>query len=175
MVDKPPLSFDPIARAGELWERHVGDASAMRVATSIMRVQQLVIGECDRALKPLGITFARYEVLRLLSFSREGRLALSVIGERLMVHPTSVTNAIDRLVVSGLVKRTPDAEDRRRVFAELTAEGTSVLKRGTQALMDAEFGVGVLSASERDRLYDVLRVIREPDFEQSSDALGAKP
>jgi len=151
----------------------VGDASAMRVATSIMRVQQLVIGECDRALKPYGITFARYEVLRLLSFSREGRLALSVIGERLMVHPTSVTNAIDRLVASGFVQRIPDAEDRRRVFAALTAEGTDVLGRGTKALMEAEFGVGVLSAAERDQLYDVLRVIREPDFDEPSDAKPA--
>jgi len=164
MVDKPLLAFDPIARAGELWERHVGDASAMRVATSIMRVQQLVLGECDRALKPHGITFARYEVMRLLSFSREGRLALSVIGERLMVHPTSVTNAIDRLVASGLVERTPDAEDRRRVFASLTKEGTTVLRQATKALMDAEFGVGVLSADERDRLYGMLRPIREADF-----------
>lgn len=136
----------------------------MRVATSIMRVQQLVLGECDRALKPHGITFARYEVMRLLSFSREGRLALSVIGERLMVHPTSVTNAIDRLVASGLVERTPDAEDRRRVFASLTKEGTTVLRQATKALMDAEFGVGVLSADERDRLYGMLRPIREADF-----------
>jgi DNA-binding MarR family transcriptional regulator len=164
MVDKPLLAFDPIARAGELWERHVGDASAMRVATSIMRVQQLLLGECDRALKPHGITFARYEVMRLLSFSREGRLALSVIGERLMVHPTSVTNAIDRLVASGLVERTPDAEDRRRVFASLTKEGMTVLRQATKALMDAEFGVGVLSADERDRLYEMLRPIREADF-----------
>ena len=122
MRDREPLPFDPIERAGILWEKHVGDASSMRVATSIMRVQQLLLGEFDRVLKPLGITFARYEVLRLLSFSREGRLPMSVIGERLMVHPTSVTNAIDRLVASGLVARTPDDQDRRRVYASLTSD-----------------------------------------------------
>jgi len=164
MVDKEPLPFDPIERAGELWEKHVGDASSMRVATSIMRVQQLLIGEFDRVLKPLGITFARYEVLRLLSFSREGRLPLSVIGERLMVHPTSVTNAIDRLVVSGLVARTPDDQDRRRVYASLTSDGKRVLRRATKALTDIDFGLGALSAAERNQVFGVLRTVRAGDF-----------
>jgi DNA-binding MarR family transcriptional regulator len=165
MTGRERLDFDPIERAGVLWEKHVGDASAMRVATSVMRVQQLLGAEFDRVLKPLGITFARYEVLRLLSFSREGRLPLSIIGERLMVHPTSVTNAIDRLVVSGLVARVPDDEDRRRVFASLTPEGKRVLKRGTKALTDIEFGLGALTTAELDHTFDVLRTVRSADFD----------
>jgi DNA-binding MarR family transcriptional regulator len=164
MVDKEPLPFDPIERAGVLWEKHVGDASSMRVATSIMRVQQLLLNDFDRVLKPLGITFARYEVLRLLSFSREGRLPLSVIGERLMVHPTSVTNAIDRLVASGLVVRTPDDEDRRRVYASLTSDGKRVLRRATKALTDIDFGLTALDGHDREQLFDVLRSVRAPDF-----------
>jgi DNA-binding MarR family transcriptional regulator len=164
MTGKEPLDFDPIERAGILWEKHVGDASAMRVATSVMRVQQLLNAEFDRVLKPFGITFARYEVLRLLSFSREGRLALSIIGERLMVHPTSVTNAIDRLVAAGLVARIPDDEDRRRVFASLTPEGNRVLEQGTKALTDIEFGLGALTKGELDQTFDALRTIRSDDF-----------
>jgi len=164
MGDREPLPFDPIERAGILWEKHVGDASSMRVATSIMRVQQLLLGEFDRVLKPLGITFARYEVLRLLSFSREGRLPMSVIGQRLMVHPTSVTNAIDRLVASGLVARTQDDQDRRRVYASLTADGKRVLRRATKALTDIDFALTALDARDRAQLFDVLRSVRSPDF-----------
>jgi len=164
MGDRGPLPFDPIERAGILWEKHVGDASSMRVATSIMRVQQLLLGEFDRVLKPLDLTFARFEVLRLVSFSREGRLPLSVIGERLMVHPTSVTNAIDRLVVSGLVARIPDDQDRRRVYASLTSDGKRVLRRATKALMDIDFGLAALNGSDRAQLFDVLRSVRASDF-----------
>ena len=105
----------------------------MKLATSIMRVQQLILAELDAALKPYGITFARYEVLVLISFSAEGTLPLSKIGERLMVHPTSVTNAIDRLESQGLVSRLPDEADRRRTFAELTAKGKNVLAAATKA------------------------------------------
>ena len=164
MGDRGPLPFDPIERAGVLWEKHVGDASSMRVATSIMRVQQLLLGEFDRVLKPLDLTFARFEVLRLVSFSREGRLPLSIIGERLMVHPTSVTNAIDRLVASGLVARIPDDQDRRRVYASLTSDGKRVLRRATKALMDIDFGLAALKGSDRAQLFDVLRSVRASDF-----------
>lgn len=166
MGDRGPLPFDPIERAGVLWEKHVGDASSMRVATSIMRVQQLLLGEFDRVLKPLDLTFARFEVLRLVSFSREGRLPLNIIGERLMVHPTSVTNAIDRLVTSGLVARTPDDQDRRRVYASLTSDGKRVLRRATKALMDIDFGLAALNGTDRAQLFEVLRSVRASDFSE---------
>lgn len=159
------LPFDPIERAGQLWERHVGEATAMRLATSIMRVQQLVIAELDAAVRPFGITFARYEVLRLLSFSRAGSLPLSTIGERLMVHPTSVTNAIDRLEAHKLVTRTPDPDDRRRVLAALTDEGHDVLERATKALMGVDFAVGALEPADQRRTYELLRTLRAADFD----------
>jgi DNA-binding MarR family transcriptional regulator len=165
MSERNTLPFDPIERAGTLWSERIGDASGMRLATSIMRVQQLLIGEFDRVLRPFGITFARYEVLVLLSFSRTGRLALSRIGERLMVHPTSVTNAIDRLVEQSLVHRDIDPSDRRRVLASLTKDGEVVLERATAELMAIDFGLGALEEGERDQAYAILRLLRAPDFE----------
>ncbi|AXT83785.1 MarR family transcriptional regulator [Aeromicrobium sp. A1-2] len=160
MPRDPKLPFDPIERASELWTKHIGDPTSMRLATSIMRVQQLIIAELDAALKPYGITFARYEVLVLLSFSSTGRLPLSKIGERLMVHPTSVTNAMDRLEGQGLVKRVADSTDRRRTFAELTPEGEAVLAKATDTIMSIDFAVKGLDASEQDKTYELLRSLR---------------
>lgn len=158
------LDFDPIERAGELWEQRVGEASAMRVATSIMRVDQLLSAQFDRVLRSFDITFSRYEVLRMISFSRDGRLPLSKIGERLMVHPASVTNAIDRLVASGLVERTPDDTDRRRVYASLTERGEQVLKAATAALTAIDFGLTALDQRQRAAVFDALRAVRAGDF-----------
>ena len=112
MVRPLGLPFDPIERAGQTWEQHFGPASAMRAATSVFRVQQILLARFDEALRPHDLTFARYEVLVLLTFSRTGELPLKVIGSRLMVHPTSVTNAIDRLVAGRL--RAAAAEPGRR-------------------------------------------------------------
>ena len=159
------LAFDPIQRAGEIWSERIGDDSAMRLATSIMRVQQMVLASLDAAVKPFDITFARYEVLVLLSFSRAGSLPLSKIGERLMVHPTSVTNLIDRLDAQGFVERTIDSADRRRILASLTPEGKRVLKQATQALMDIDFAVGTLDDAEQEQAYRLLRSLRSTDFD----------
>ena len=160
MPGDPKLPFDPIERASELWTKHIGDPTSMRLATSIMRVQQLIIAELDAALKPYGITFARFEVLVLLSFSSTGQLPLSKIGERLMVHPTSVTNAMDRLETQGLVRRVADVEDRRRTFAELTPEGEAVLAKATKEIMSIDFAIKGLDAKKQDEAYELLRSLR---------------
>jgi hypothetical protein len=92
-VPKPlSLSFDPIERADELWTRRWGAVPSMAAITSVMRAQQILLAQVDAVVKPYGLTFARYEALVLLTFSQAGELPLSKIGERLMVHPTSVTN-----------------------------------------------------------------------------------
>ncbi|UOY01427.1 MarR family winged helix-turn-helix transcriptional regulator [Blastococcus sp. PRF04-17] len=160
MVRPLGLPFDPIQRAGETWEQRFGPASAMRAATSVFRVQQILLARFDEALKPHELTFARYEVLVLLTFSRAGELPLKVIGSRLMVHPTSVTNAIDRLVAAGYVRRRPNPDDGRGVLAGITDEGRAVVEIGTKALTDLDFGLADLSEDDRETLFGILRQVR---------------
>jgi DNA-binding MarR family transcriptional regulator len=160
-VRKPlGLPFDPIERAASIWERRFGESRAMAAVTSIMRVQQILIGELDRSLRPFGLTFARYEALVLLSFSRTGALPLSLIGQRLMVHPTSVTNTIDRLEQQGLVHRRPNPDDGRGTLAEITPAGRDAVQRATGQLTAARFGLGDYAADELDALFGLLRTLR---------------
>src|SRR3954452_16020202 len=112
------LPFDPIARAAEIWADQVGPSTTMAAVTSIMRVQQVLQSAVDSALRPHGLTFARYEALVLLTFAKKGSLPMRVMGERLQLHPTSVTNIVDRLEADGLVKRLPHPTDRRTTLAE---------------------------------------------------------
>jgi DNA-binding MarR family transcriptional regulator len=160
MVRALGLPFDPIERAGKTWEQRFGPASAMRAATSVFRVQQILLARFDEALRPHDLTFARYEVLVLLTFSRTGELPLKVIGSRLMVHPTSVTNAIDRLVAAGYVARRPNPDDGRGVLAGITEAGRAVVRTATSALTDLDFGLGDLPEAERESLFDILRRVR---------------
>ena len=160
MVRPLGLPFDPIERAGQTWEKRFGPASAMRAATSVFRVQQILLARYDDVLKPHELTFARYEVLVLLTFSRTGELPLKVIGSRLMVHPTSVTNAIDRLVAAGYVRRRPNPDDGRGVLAGITDDGRRVVEEATTALTALDFGLGDLPEAERAELFDILRRVR---------------
>jgi DNA-binding MarR family transcriptional regulator len=160
MVRALGLPFDPIERAGETWEKQFGPAASMRAATSVFRVQQILLARFDEVLKPHELTFARYEVLVLLTFSRTGRLPLKVIGSRLMVHPTSVTNAIDRLVAAGYVERRPNPADGRGVLAGITESGRAVVELATTELTKLDFGLGDLPEGELDTLFDILRRVR---------------
>ena len=160
MVKALGLPFDPIDRAAQTWEQRFGPASAMRAATSVFRVQQILLARFDEALKPHDLTFARYEVLVLLTFSRAGELPLKVIGSRLMVHPTSVTNAIDRLVAAGFVRRRPNPADGRGVLAGITDDGRAVVEKATEALTALDFGLADVPEDERAALFDILRRVR---------------
>ena len=77
----------------------------------------------------------------LLSYSRDGSLPLSKIGERLQVHATSVTNVIDRLEAAGLVRREPNPRDGRGTLAVITADGRDVVAKATAELNAARFGL----------------------------------
>lgn len=131
---RPPS--DPIAEAERQWRAHgwAEAAPGMAAITSIMRAQQIALAAVESVLRPHGVTFARYEVLMLLEFSSRGSLPMRTIGSRLQVHPTSVTNAVDRLEDAGLVKRKPHPTDRRTTLVEITPSGRKLVARATADL-----------------------------------------
>jgi len=160
-VERHRLPFDPVEEAAKQWATQWAEMPRMRAVTSLMRVHQLLLTELDELLRPLGLTFARYEVLVLLSFSRRGALPLGKIGERLQVHATSVTPLAKRLEVAGLIRRTPHPEDGRAVLASITPEGRDVMQQATDAIVNAQFGLRALSEEECDQLTWLLTMPRE--------------
>jgi DNA-binding MarR family transcriptional regulator len=155
------LPFDPIDEAADQWSRRWEGVPQMHAVTSLMRVQQLVLGRRDALLKPHGLTFARYEALVLLVFSSRGSLPLGKMGERLQVHPTSITSIVDRLEAAGLVVRRRHPEDGRAVLAEITAAGRRAVEVATRDLLGAEFGLGALDEHQLRELSELLRPVRK--------------
>jgi DNA-binding MarR family transcriptional regulator len=153
---------DPIALARRNWVEAgwVEAADGMALVTSIMRVQQLFLGRIEGLLRPHGLTFARFEVLRLLAFTRHGELPVGKIGERLQVHPASVTNAVQRLEEAGLVSRRTNPDDGRSVLAEITAPGRELVERCTALLNDEVFARVGLSRPDADAAVRGLHELR---------------
>ncbi len=140
--------MDLVGEARRNWESHGwGEVDAMAAVTSISRAHQIVLGRVNVALAPLELTFSRYEALALLSFTRTGALPLSRMGDRLQVHPTSVTSTIDRLERDGLVERVPHETDRRTTLARITPSGRVRLDEATAALESARFGMADLDTT----------------------------
>lgn len=158
----PPLSFDPIRAAREQWiARGWGEhADGMAAVTSLIRAQQIVMTRVDSVLQATGLTFSRYELLMLLSFSRTGSLPMAKASARLQVHPTSVTNAVDRLEKAGYVRRVPHSTDRRTTLVEITEAGRQIANEATTALNREVFTFDWLGAEDVKRLVAMLADMR---------------
>jgi DNA-binding MarR family transcriptional regulator len=158
-ADLPP---DPIAEAHRQWTAHgwAEAADGMAAVTSLMRAHQIALARVEAVLKPYAVSFARYEVLMLLYFSRRAALPMALIGERLQVHPTSVTNLIDRLQAAGLVRRTPHPDDRRSTVVELLAAGRELAEAATADLNDQVFAAPWIAPAAATSLIDVITEMR---------------
>lgn len=167
-----PLRFDPIAEARRNWVANGWDEAAdgMALVTSVMRVQQILLARIERQLAPFGLTFARYEVLMLLTFTRTGQMPLGKIGQRLQVHPASVTNVIDRLEADGLVRRRPHPTDQRTTLATITPKGRNVAAGATDVLNAEVFQSVGPSQAQLTELFDAMTDLRlaAGDFEASA-------
>jgi len=156
------LDSDPIDEARRQWMNHgwTEAADGMAAVTSIVRVQQIMLQRIDAVLRPLELTFARYEILTLLSFTKRGSLPMTRMGALLQVHPTSVTSAVDRLESQGFVERLMHPTDRRAVLASITKSGRQRSAAATTALNADVFEQLGITAQQIDTLLGILRTMR---------------
>jgi DNA-binding MarR family transcriptional regulator len=162
MVRSRRLAVDPIAEAKRQWLAHgwTDAAAGMTAVTSIMRAHQLMLARVDETLRPFGLSFARYELLTLLSFTRDGRMPMASATARLQVHPTSVTNTVDRLEASGLVRREPHPQDGRATLVTLTDACRQLAEQATTALNDGVFTQPGMTDGDTDELVAIIARLR---------------
>lgn len=153
---------DPIAEARKNWEdAGWGDvAGGMQAVTSVMRVHQILLARVESVLKPWELSFSRYELLRLLAFSRRGSLPITKASDRLQVHVTSVTHAIRRLEESELVRRAPHPTDGRTTLVEITDAGRVAVEEATIALNREVFGDVGMTESQSTALVKSINAVR---------------
>jgi DNA-binding MarR family transcriptional regulator len=170
MTDSHPLPRDPIAEARRQWQEHgwTDAADGMAAITAIMRTQQILLARIEGVLRGFDLTFARYELLTLLSFTRSGALPMAKASERLQVHPTSVTNAVDRLENAGFVRRLAHPTDGRATLVEITAEGRERVLAATALLNSTVFESPGFTSGELDELNATLGRFRRGagDFDE---------
>ena len=155
-----PLVYDPVEASRERWiEQGWHDSAAgMAAVVSVMRAEQIFLNRAAAILRPLGLTFARYQVLGMLRWA--GPLTLGAVGHRLWITPATVTNAIDRLEAAELCRRASHPTDARATLVEITAKGRRVFDRAVEKLNADVFSTVGLSADELDQLVALIGKIR---------------
>lgn len=157
-----PLPSDPIEEAARQWRAHGWDdaADGMAAITSVMRAQAIMLARAEGILRPLGLSFARYELLTLLSFTRHGNLSMARAGTLLQVHPTSITNSVSRLEKAGMVRRDPHPSDGRAFLIQITEQGRALVAEATKHMNTELFTQPGLPPQQLRTLFDVIRELR---------------
>jgi DNA-binding MarR family transcriptional regulator len=122
---------------------------AGQIVARLARHVEIALAESD--LSP-----AQY---RVLAFLAAGPSNAGLLARKLAVAPPSLTTVVDGLVARGLVERSHDAEDRRRVAHRLT-------DRGSRALADAD-------AAVEERLRGILAHVSAAAGERALGGLEA--
>jgi DNA-binding MarR family transcriptional regulator len=156
------VSGDPVVVADAHWRAHGWDSGPyFRAGLSIYRTDELIRQFDGAALDPHRLTRSRHEALAVLYFSRHGEMPLGKLGERLLVHPTSVTSTVDTLERLGHVERVAHPTDRRATLARITAKGRGAMEQSCRVMADGRGGLGALSERQATRLFTSLRKVRE--------------
>ncbi|MGW6563157.1 MarR family winged helix-turn-helix transcriptional regulator [Streptomyces hydrogenans] len=96
---------------------------------------------------------------KALTVLRRGPAAMRSLAETMACDASNVTGIIDRLEQRGLVRREPDAFDRRVKNVILTAEGEHLTDAIRAKMRTTKEGIERLDEQERDYLYTLLEQV----------------
>ena len=110
-------------------------------------------------LEPLGLTFPQY--LAVLALLQDAPVAVGVLGGRLAMDTGTITPLVKRLEAAGLVTRTRDPADERRVLVDLTDKGRA-LQADVHAVTGKVETACRLSEQDLDGLRSSLDALAHP-------------
>lgn len=161
-TDVPALDpDDPVVKADQNWRDHGWPSGPhFRAALSVVKVEELISDHNAAGFDPYQLTTTRHEALAVLFFSHDGQLSLGKLGQRLMVHPTSITATVDTLERLGYVERVAHPTDRRQTLARITGSGRVAMEEASRGAASACFGLAALTETEAETLFDLLAKVR---------------
>lgn len=156
-----PGEGDRIDEMLDVWAREIPDLDPLTEGI-VERIQILAKSfdrSMDETLAQFGLDRRTIHLLgRLRCAGAPYRRSPGQLAAEMHLSSGAMTNRLDRLEESGLIRRLPDPDDRRGTLIEPTEEGHAAWDRtiGTQARREAMFG-SVLGEPEREELHRLLR------------------
>src|SRR5262245_4731554 len=133
------------------------------VFLNVVRTAGALLQGEEEVLKAADLSFAQYNVLRILRGAGSEGLACGEIAGRMVNRDPDITRLLDRLERRGLVRRSRDVEDRRVVVARITTAGLSLLETLDAPITKVHREqLRHMSRNQLDTLARLLEVARNP-------------
>ena len=155
------MASDSVDRIIEAWAKSDPrvDARPLEVAGRLLLCAAHLERAIVAAVEPFGLSFGDFDVLNTLR--RRGDIQgtnPSDLAQSSLITSGAMTARLDRLERAGLVRRTPDATDRRAVRVQLTERGERLAEQALDAVIDADKAfLEPLSALRRDSVASALK------------------
>ncbi|WP_051273146.1 MarR family winged helix-turn-helix transcriptional regulator [Desulfotruncus alcoholivorax] len=101
---------------------------AIRTVIELIKCYDVFEDNMARHFARFGLSQPKFNALMQLRQAGDQGLALSELGERMLVSRANITGLIDRMEKDGLVVREVDRRDRRIFRAKLTTKATNLLE-----------------------------------------------
>lgn len=169
-MSPPPRKLDRLAEAQRQWTKHYSPEGARGLAavTSAARIAEMLRQGAEEALAPYGISYAHFELLTLVMWSRSGGLPMSKIATRLQLPPASLTHTVGKLEKEGLLARVPDVKDKRSLLVTITDQGIALAAAAGPAL-NAYYENLPLDAAAQNDVSGLAREMRRAAGEYVED------
>ena len=129
---------------------------------NIVRTAAVLEDAFEQVLKPEGLTFAQYNVLRILRGSEQDGLCRNEVRDRMLTRMPDMTRLLDRMEAAGLVSRARSSEDRRVVHTRITPKGLRLLDRLNSAVCEEHHRrLGNLTEEQLTTLIQLLTAVRK--------------
>lgn len=126
-----------------------------RLVWILARASQRLGEDLAQRLKPEGLAIEQFWILE--SLVRGGPAPMNGLAKVALVEPPTMTKIIDRMVSAGLVFRTPDSHDRRKILITPTDEGQAVHARISSVIVDQEQHIEqILDGESKEKLRSLL-------------------
>jgi DNA-binding MarR family transcriptional regulator len=147
----------------ELKQNKPFSSPAEEAILNIERTADCFRRECQRTLKPFGITPTQFNALRILRGALPDGLTCSELGKRLVNSDPDITRLLERLARQGMITRRRGSCDKRMVVTVIHAKGMAllaeldpVMERLTREIL------GHMRADSIHMLIDLLEEARAP-------------
>ena len=137
-----------------------GDESVQRVITAVNSLSRKLEQWYTRQLVDLDLSHGEWSVIARLATADGKPLTPSVLADATNVAASSMTHRLDRMTERGLVRRSPDPQNRTRVLVELTDQGWELFEAAVREanVVESDILAG-LTRKQRDQLAALLEVV----------------
>jgi DNA-binding MarR family transcriptional regulator len=141
--------------------RYLSERGARGLFTRLTRVGLLVDAFQHECLDQFGLRFIDYSVLRVLELTGAPyQMSPTELSEIVVRSTGGMTQILDRLEKAGLVGRSPDPSDRRKIVVGLTRKGVRTADRANASYAAARKRLlSPLSADEIEQVDAAIRLL----------------